>query len=66
MRLIVARCEVTYTGRLNAYLPESMRLVMLKKDGSVLVHSDAGGFKPLNRGLPAGSQGALVGGAVCA
>ncbi len=48
MRLIVARCEVTYTGRLNAYLPESTRLLMLKDDGSVLVHADAGGFKPLN------------------
>ncbi len=34
MRLIVARCEVTYTGRLNAYLPESTRLLMLKDDGS--------------------------------
>jgi RecB family endonuclease NucS len=48
MRLIVARCEVTYTGRLTAYLPESMRLLMLKEDGSVLVHADAGGYKPLN------------------
>ena len=48
MRLIVARCEVTYTGRLNAYLPESTRLLMLKADGSVLVHADAGGYKPLN------------------
>ncbi len=48
MRLIVARCEVTYTGRLNAYLPESTRLVMLKADGSVLVHADSGGYKPLN------------------
>ena len=48
MRLIVARCEVTYTGRLNAHLPESTRLLMLKEDGSVLVHADAGGFKPLN------------------
>lgn len=48
MRLIVARCEVTYTGRLNAYLPESTRLLMLKEDGSVLVHADAGGYKPLN------------------
>jgi endonuclease len=48
MRLIVARCEVTYTGRLNAYLPESTRLLMLKDDGSVLVHADAGGYKPLN------------------
>ena len=48
MRLIVARCEVTYSGRLNAFLPESTRLLMLKDDGSVLVHADAGGFKPLN------------------
>ena len=48
MRLIVARCEVSYTGRLSAYLPESTRLVMLKSDGSVLVHADAGGYKPLN------------------
>ena len=48
MRLIVARCEVTYSGRLNAFLPESTRLLMLKADGSVLVHADAGGFKPLN------------------
>jgi endonuclease len=48
MRLIVARCEVVYTGRLNAVLPVSTRLVMLKDDGSVLVHADAGGYKPLN------------------
>jgi RecB family endonuclease NucS len=46
--LIVARCEVTYTGRLTAYLPPSTRLLMLKDDGSVLVHADAGGYKPLN------------------
>jgi RecB family endonuclease NucS len=48
MRLIVARCEVRYTGRLNAFLPESTRLLMVKEDGSVLVHADAGGYKPLN------------------
>ena len=48
MRLIVARCEVTYTGRLTARLPESTRLLMIKADGSVLVHADAGGYKPLN------------------
>jgi endonuclease len=48
VRLIVARCEVTYTGRLSAYLPESVRLLMLKDDGAVLVHADAGGYKPLN------------------
>src|SRR3954454_16451278 len=48
MRLIVARCEVTYSGRLNAVLPEALRLLMIKSDGSVLVHSDAGGYKPEN------------------
>ena len=48
MRLIVARCEVHYTGRLTAILPESTRLLILKRDGSVLVHADAGGYKPLN------------------
>ena len=48
MRLIVARCEVRYTGRLTAVLPESTRLLILKSDGSVLIHADAGGYKPLN------------------
>jgi RecB family endonuclease NucS len=48
MRLLVARCEVRYTGRLNAVLPEAVRLLILKADGSVLVHDDAGGYKPLN------------------
>jgi hypothetical protein len=48
VRLIVARCEVVYTGRLSAFLPESTRLVLVKADGSVLVHADAGGYKPLN------------------
>ena len=48
MRLIVARCEVLYTGRLTAVLPASTRLLILKEDGSVLVHADAGGYKPLN------------------
>ena len=48
MRLIVARCEVAYSGRLSAFLPESTRLLILKDDGSVLVHADAGGYKPLN------------------
>src|SRR5205807_9073921 len=48
MRLLVARCEVRYTGRLTAVLPEAVRLLILKSDGSVLVHDDAGGYKPLN------------------
>ena len=48
MRLIVARCEVRYTGRLSTVLPEALRLLMLKSDGSVMVHADTGGFKPQN------------------
>jgi RecB family endonuclease NucS len=48
MRLIVARCSVRYTGRLNAILGESLRLIIVKSDGSVLVHADSGGYKPLN------------------
>jgi RecB family endonuclease NucS len=48
MRLLVARCEVTYTGRLSTVLPEATRLLMFKEDGSFLVHDDAGGYKPLN------------------
>ena len=48
MRLVVARCEVTYPGRLTAHLPEAVRLLMFKADGSFLVHDDAGGFRPLN------------------
>ena len=48
MRLVVARCEVLYTGRLTARLPEAVRLLVFKADGSFLVHDDAGGFRPLN------------------
>ena len=48
MRLIVARCEVHYSGRLTAVLPEALRLLMLKSDGSVMVHADTGGYKPQN------------------
>ncbi|WP_205695914.1 endonuclease NucS [Conexibacter sp. SYSU D00693] len=48
MRLVVARCEVRYTGRLDALLPMALRLIMLKSDGSVLVHADTGGYKPQN------------------
>ena len=47
MRLVVARCRVDYAGRLTAHLPLALRLLVLKADGSVLVHSDAGGYKPL-------------------
>ena len=47
MRLVIARCSVDYAGRLTAHLPTATRLLVLKADGSVLVHSDAGGYKPL-------------------
>jgi RecB family endonuclease NucS len=48
VRLLVARCEVLYTGRLTATLPEAVRLLVFKADGSVHVHDDTGGYKPLN------------------
>jgi endonuclease len=48
MRLLVARCEVRYSGRLNAVLPEALRLIMVKSDGSVMVHADTGGYRPQN------------------
>jgi RecB family endonuclease NucS len=48
MRLIVARCSAIYSGRLDTVLPEALRLIMIKADGSVLLHADSGGYKPLN------------------
>ena len=48
MRLVIARCSVDYVGRLTAHLPSATRLLMVKADGSVLVHSDGGSYKPLN------------------
>ncbi len=48
MRLVVARCQVDYAGRLTAHLPMATRVLMIKSDGSVLVHSDGGSYKPLN------------------
>ena len=48
MRLVIARCSVDYDGRLTAHLPSALRLLIVKADGSVLVHSDGGSYKPLN------------------
>ena len=48
MRLIIATCSVDYAGRLSAHLPLATRVVMVKNDGSVLIHSDGGSYKPLN------------------
>ena len=48
MRIVVARCSVDYAGRLTAHLPEAVRVLMVKADGSVLIHADGGSYKPLN------------------
>jgi endonuclease len=48
VRIVVARCRVDYVGRLTAHLPEATRVIMMKADGSVLIHSDGGSYKPLN------------------
>ena len=48
MRVVIARCTVEYSGRLSARLEEATRLLMVKADGSVLIHSDGGSYKPLN------------------
>jgi len=48
VRLVVARCTVDYRGRLDAHLPEAVRLVMVKADGCVAIHADGGAYKPLN------------------
>ncbi len=48
VRLVIARCSVDYAGRLSARLAPATRLIMIKADGSVLVHSDGGSYKPLN------------------
>jgi endonuclease len=54
MRLIVARCEVSYVGRVSTVLPEAVRLLMLKADGTFMVWADGGGpnVKPLNWMIP--------------
>ena len=48
MRLVIARCAVDYQGRLDAHLPEAVRLIMVKADGCVAIHADCGAYKPLN------------------
>ncbi|MFZ5847081.1 MAG: endonuclease NucS [Actinomycetota bacterium] len=48
MRLVIANCQVDYAGRLTAHLPLATRLILVKNDGSVLIHSDGGSYKPLN------------------
>jgi len=48
VRLVIARCTVDYEGRLEAHLPEAVRLIMVKADGCVAIHADGGAYKPLN------------------
>ena len=48
MRLVIARCQVDYAGRLTAHLPMAPRLIMVKADGCVAIHADGGAYKPLN------------------
>lgn len=48
MRLVIARCQVDYAGRLTAHLPMATRLILLKSDGSVSIHADDRAYKPLN------------------
>ncbi|WP_167329831.1 endonuclease NucS [Rhodococcoides fascians] len=48
MRLVIARCQVDYIGRLTAHLPSARRLLLVKSDGSVSVHADDRAYKPLN------------------
>ncbi|HEX6196067.1 MAG TPA: endonuclease NucS, partial [Jiangellaceae bacterium] len=48
MRLVIARCQVDYAGRLSAHLPLATRLIMVKADGSVSIHADDRAYKPLN------------------
>jgi RecB family endonuclease NucS len=48
MRLVIARCSVDYEGRLSAHLPMATRLLLIKADGCISIHSDGGAYKPLN------------------
>src|SRR3954468_3905553 len=48
VRLVIARCSVSYAGRLTAELPSALRLLLVKADGSISIHADGGAYKPLN------------------
>jgi endonuclease len=47
VRLVIARCSVDYAGRLDAHLPEAVRLLLVKNDGSLSIHADDRAYKPL-------------------
>lgn len=48
MRILVAKCSVSYRGRGDTVLSAAVRMVMVKRDGSVSIHADDRAFKPLN------------------
>jgi RecB family endonuclease NucS len=48
VRLVIARCSVAYRGKLSAHLPSAQRLILVKADGSISIHSDDRAYKPLN------------------
>jgi endonuclease len=54
LTLVIARCSVDYTGRLSSHLPMATRLIVMKADGSFLIHADSG-TKALNW-MPPGSR----------
>ena len=48
MRLVIALCSAHYDGRLASTLTPAVRLIMVKADGCVAIHADAGAYKPVN------------------
>jgi RecB family endonuclease NucS len=48
MRILVASCTVDYVGRLSSHLPEATRLILVTAAGSLSIHADDRGYKPLN------------------
>lgn len=48
MRIVVADCSAEYSGRLQASLPRAKRVLLIKADGSLLIFSELGSYKPLN------------------
>lgn len=47
MHIIVGKISAIYSGRGDSTLPEYERIVILKNDGTIAIHSDKG-LKPLN------------------
>lgn len=47
MRIVIADCSAVYTGRGDTKLAQGVRAIIIKEDGAVSIHNDAGN-KPLN------------------